>query len=107
MATKRVCLSSPSYLILECSTSSCSPSLQRPPVLCCKQAGTGLFLRGEAKPGAVVAIFPGVVYGRTQLTHMPNYPKVRAGVSSVARNGVCPVSYLRDCFWDWRRTGPQ
>ncbi|GLC36632.1 hypothetical protein PLESTM_000483100 [Pleodorina starrii] len=40
------------------------------------EAGTGLFIRGEARPGAVVAIFPGVMYGRTQLVHMPNFPKV-------------------------------
>ncbi|KXZ47643.1 hypothetical protein GPECTOR_34g802 [Gonium pectorale] len=40
------------------------------------EAGTGLFLRGEARAGAVVAIFPGVLYGRTQLAHMPNYPRV-------------------------------
>ncbi|GIL65077.1 hypothetical protein Vafri_18921 [Volvox africanus] len=40
------------------------------------EAGTGVFIRGEARPGSVVAIFPGVLYGRTQLAHMPNFPKV-------------------------------
>ncbi|KAG2489549.1 hypothetical protein HYH03_012000 [Edaphochlamys debaryana] len=40
------------------------------------EAGTGLFIQGEARAGAVVAIFPGVLYGRTQLSHMPNYPKI-------------------------------
>ncbi|KAG2435224.1 hypothetical protein HXX76_007306 [Chlamydomonas incerta] len=40
------------------------------------EAGVGVFLEGEARAGSVVAIFPGVLYGRTQLAHMPNYPKV-------------------------------
>ena len=36
-----------------------------------------MFLEGEARAGTVVAVFPGVLYGRTQLAHMPNFPKVR------------------------------
>ncbi|GFR44470.1 hypothetical protein Agub_g5733 [Astrephomene gubernaculifera] len=41
------------------------------------EAGTGLFVSGgDVRPGSVVAIFPGVLYGRTQLAHMPNYPRV-------------------------------
>ncbi|PNW86427.1 hypothetical protein CHLRE_02g086076v5 [Chlamydomonas reinhardtii] len=40
------------------------------------EAGVGVFLEGEARAGTVVAVFPGVLYGRTQLAHMPNFPKV-------------------------------
>lgn len=35
-------------------------------------------MEGEAKAGSVLAAIPGVVYGRTQLPLMPNYPKVGA-----------------------------
>ncbi len=55
-----------------------SPRLATPDALLYDAAGAGLFLRGEARPGAVVAIFPGVLYGRTQLALMPNFPKASA-----------------------------
>lgn len=38
--------------------------------------GLGLFVQGDAPVGAVIAMTPGIMYSRTQLTHMPNYPKV-------------------------------
>ncbi|KAF5831168.1 hypothetical protein DUNSADRAFT_13496 [Dunaliella salina] len=40
------------------------------------EAGLGLFVQGRAPVGAVVALLPGVVYSRTQLPRMPNFPKV-------------------------------
>ena len=40
-------------------------------------AGLGLFVHGHVPMGGVVAILPGVVYSRTQLMRMPNFPKVR------------------------------
>jgi hypothetical protein len=39
-------------------------------------AGLGLFVDGEVPVGSVVAVLPGVTYTSTQLTRMPNYPKV-------------------------------
>jgi hypothetical protein len=39
-------------------------------------AGLGLFIDGEVPVGSVVAVLPGVIYTSTQLTRMPNYPKV-------------------------------
>ncbi|KAG1676909.1 hypothetical protein FOA52_014785 [Chlamydomonas sp. UWO 241] len=39
-------------------------------------AGQGLFLQGEALPGTVVAILPGLTYTRTQYSRMPNFPRV-------------------------------
>lgn len=47
-----------------------------PATLPTRPTGRGLFLTGEAAPGSVLAILPGVVYQRTQLNKMPNYPKV-------------------------------
>ncbi len=40
--------------------------------------GLGLFVQGSVPAGGVVAILPGVVYARTQLPRMPNFPKVWA-----------------------------
>lgn len=39
-------------------------------------AGNGLFLLGQARPGAVVALFPGLVYPPLYHKYMPDYPKV-------------------------------
>lgn len=42
--------------------------------------GLGLFVdSGAVGPGAVVALFPGLVYGRDQYRRMPGYPKVDRG----------------------------
>jgi hypothetical protein len=41
-----------------------------------KDAGLGVWLQGAAKAGAVVALYPGVVYTPKNVRHMPNYPKV-------------------------------
>eukprot|EP00200_Dunaliella_tertiolecta_P017659 CAMPEP_0202415992 /NCGR_PEP_ID=MMETSP1128-20130828/38151_1 /ASSEMBLY_ACC=CAM_ASM_000463 /TAXON_ID=3047 /ORGANISM="Dunaliella tertiolecta, Strain CCMP1320" /LENGTH=503 /DNA_ID=CAMNT_0049022861 /DNA_START=66 /DNA_END=1577 /DNA_ORIENTATION=- len=52
-------------------------SLQvRPSTVDHPDAGLGLFVQGHAPAGAVVALLPGVVYSRTQLSRMPNFPKV-------------------------------
>jgi hypothetical protein len=40
-------------------------------------AGLGLFLRGAAPPGSLVALFPGLVYSRQDYRRMPGYPKAR------------------------------
>jgi len=40
------------------------------------EAGLGVFLQGQAPPGSIVAIVPGLAYARTQYTHMPNYPRI-------------------------------
>ncbi|GBG70448.1 hypothetical protein CBR_g6576 [Chara braunii] len=42
-------------------------------------AGRGLFVRGRAKPGAVVAFFPGVAYTPPQYRLIEGYPDVVAG----------------------------
>ncbi|KAK9838450.1 hypothetical protein WJX81_000079 [Elliptochloris bilobata] len=42
-------------------------------------AGAGLWLRGRALPGAVVALYPGLVYSRAHLRHMPGYPRIDVG----------------------------
>ncbi|KAK9902730.1 hypothetical protein WJX75_004261 [Coccomyxa subellipsoidea] len=39
-------------------------------------AGEGLWLRGRAKTGAVVGLYPGIVYTRADYRDMPGYPKV-------------------------------
>ncbi|PNH01030.1 hypothetical protein TSOC_013105, partial [Tetrabaena socialis] len=48
----------------------------RPSSVAHPEAGVGLFVEGEVRPGTLVALFPGVLYGRTQLAHMPNFPRV-------------------------------
>ncbi|KAF4368723.1 hypothetical protein G4B88_000980 [Cannabis sativa] len=39
-----------------------------------KEAGQGLFLDGEAEVGAVVAIYPGVIYSPACYRYIPGYP---------------------------------
>ncbi|XP_028787795.1 uncharacterized protein LOC114743743 isoform X1 [Neltuma alba] len=43
-----------------------------------KEAGRGLFLEGEADVGAVVALYPGVVYYPAYYRYIPGYPRVDA-----------------------------
>ncbi|KAJ1427610.1 hypothetical protein SESBI_09496 [Sesbania bispinosa] len=43
-----------------------------------KDAGKGLFLDGAVDVGAVVAIYPGVVYSPAYYRYIPGYPKVGA-----------------------------
>lgn len=43
-----------------------------------KEAGQGLFLDGEADVGAVVALYPGVVYYPAYYRYIPGYPRVDA-----------------------------
>ncbi|BDA51210.1 hypothetical protein COCOBI_18-0870 [Coccomyxa sp. Obi] len=40
------------------------------------EAGEGLWLKGRAKTGAVVGLYPGIVYTRSHYRDMPGYPKV-------------------------------
>ena len=40
------------------------------------EAGLGLFLRGDCPPGALLALFPGLVYLKDNYRRMHNYPKV-------------------------------
>ncbi|KAJ4710444.1 SET domain-containing protein 9 [Melia azedarach] len=43
-----------------------------------KEAGQGLFLCGEANVGAVIAIYPGVMYSPAYYRYIPGYPRVDA-----------------------------
>ncbi|KAM7261897.1 hypothetical protein ACFE04_020974 [Oxalis oulophora] len=43
-----------------------------------KDAGTGLFLDGEAQVGSVIAFYPGVVYSPAYYRYIPGYPRVDA-----------------------------
>lgn len=43
-----------------------------------KDAGQGLFLSGEARVGAVVAIYPGVIYSPAYYRYIPGYPRIDA-----------------------------
>ena len=43
-----------------------------------KDAGQGLFLDGEADVGAVVALYPGVIYFPAYYQYIPGYPRVDA-----------------------------
>ncbi|KAL2645335.1 hypothetical protein R1flu_012922 [Riccia fluitans] len=43
------------------------------------EAGEGLFLRGRAEPGVVVAFYPGVIYAPSQYRYLPGYPRVDRG----------------------------
>ncbi|KAK9790327.1 hypothetical protein WJX73_009725 [Symbiochloris irregularis] len=40
------------------------------------EAGDGLWISGTAQPGAVVALYPGIVYTPEHYKHLPGYPKV-------------------------------
>ncbi|CAM6115205.1 unnamed protein product [Calypogeia fissa] len=44
-----------------------------------EEAGEGLFLRGRAEPGAVISMYPGVIYTPSQYRFMPGYPRVDRG----------------------------
>ncbi|XP_057962974.1 uncharacterized protein LOC131154304 [Malania oleifera] len=41
-----------------------------------RDAGQGLFLNGEAGVGAVVALYPGVIYSPAYYRYIPGYPRV-------------------------------
>ncbi|KAL6539037.1 hypothetical protein OROMI_025363 [Orobanche minor] len=41
-----------------------------------EDAGQGLFLKGEADVGAVIAIYPGVTYSPAYYRYIPGYPRV-------------------------------
>eukprot|EP00898_Chlorokybus_atmophyticus_P009080 jgi/Chlat1/9173/Chrsp97S08448 len=43
------------------------------------EAGNGLFIDGEALPGAVVGVYPGVVYTPSQVRKIPGFPKFDDG----------------------------
>ncbi|RAL53571.1 hypothetical protein DM860_012186 [Cuscuta australis] len=43
-----------------------------------EDAGLGLFLNGEADPGAVIAFYPGVIYSPAYYRYIPGYPRVDA-----------------------------
>ncbi|XWS54343.1 hypothetical protein CRYUN_Cryun10bG0081900 [Craigia yunnanensis] len=42
------------------------------------EAGQGLFLNGEANIGAVIAMYPGVIYSPAYYRYIPGYPRVDA-----------------------------
>lgn len=42
------------------------------------EAGQGLFLNGEANVGAVIAMYPGVIYSPASYRYIPGYPRVDA-----------------------------
>ncbi|XAR72273.1 hypothetical protein NMG60_11018855 [Bertholletia excelsa] len=41
-----------------------------------KEAGQGLFLEGRADVGAVIAIYPGIIYSPAYYRYIPGYPRV-------------------------------
>lgn len=41
-----------------------------------KDAGQGLFLSGQANAGAVLAIYPGVIYSPAYYRYIPGYPRI-------------------------------
>lgn len=43
-----------------------------------KEAGEGLFLRGHADVGSVIAFYPGVIYSPAYYRYIPGYPRVDA-----------------------------
>lgn len=43
-----------------------------------KEAGQGLFISGEANVGAVIALYPGVIYSPAYYRNIPGYPRVDA-----------------------------
>jgi len=52
-------------------------------------AGLGLFLHGRALPGAVVAMYPGVVYPKTDHRYIPGYPNLGGNEYLMARFDGC------------------
>lgn len=51
----------------------------RPSTVAHADAGHGLFIAGAARPGTLVALFPGLVYAPADHRRMPGYPRVDAG----------------------------
>jgi hypothetical protein len=45
-------------------------------------------LQGEALPGTVVAILPGLTYTRTQYSRMPNFPRIDTANPYLSRTYV-------------------
>ncbi|GAB2275291.1 hypothetical protein Dimus_010051 [Dionaea muscipula] len=43
-----------------------------------KDAGLGLFLEGEADVGAVIAVYPGLIYSPAYYRYIPGYPRIDA-----------------------------
>ncbi|VAI46877.1 unnamed protein product [Triticum turgidum subsp. durum] len=50
----------------------------KPSLIPHKDAGQGLFLSGEANVGAVLAIYPGVIYSPAYYRYIPGYPRIDA-----------------------------
>ncbi|VAI58828.1 unnamed protein product [Triticum turgidum subsp. durum] len=50
----------------------------KPSLIPHKDAGQGLFLSGEANIGAVLAIYPGVIYSPAYYRYIPGYPRIDA-----------------------------
>ncbi|KAG8071553.1 hypothetical protein GUJ93_ZPchr0006g43317 [Zizania palustris] len=50
----------------------------RPSQIPHNDAGQGLFLSGEANAGAVLAIYPGVIYSPAYYQYIPGYPRIDA-----------------------------
>ncbi|XP_047077331.1 uncharacterized protein LOC124687597 [Lolium rigidum] len=50
----------------------------KPSLIPHKDAGQGLFLSGEASVGAVLAIYPGVIYSPAYYRYIPGYPRIDA-----------------------------
>jgi len=48
----------------------------KPSLIPHKVAGQGLFLSGEANVGAVLAIYPGVIYSPAYYRYIPGYPRI-------------------------------
>ncbi len=49
------------------------------------EAGRGVFLEGEAPPGTLVAVVPGLTFSRTQYNRMPNFPRIDVGNPFLSR----------------------
>lgn len=41
-----------------------------------KEAGSGLFIDGEASVGSIIAFYPGIIYSPAYYRHIPGYPRV-------------------------------
>ncbi|CAM0945122.1 unnamed protein product [Alopecurus aequalis] len=50
----------------------------KPSLIPHKDVGQGLFLSGEANVGAVLAIYPGVIYSPAYYRYIPGYPRIDA-----------------------------
>ncbi|XP_044491974.1 uncharacterized protein LOC123215792 [Mangifera indica] len=50
----------------------------KPSLIPHKDAGQGLFLCGKAAVGAVIAIYPGIIYSPAYYQYIPGYPRVDA-----------------------------